>query len=96
MEKTVMEKIKLSDGREVEVLSFAIASSGYMFIRVNMSLGEAAAAFSHGTDRIIYYPEDNDAIAISGFTELAYIVNEQDCVRVALIRPMEVEEVNNG
>ena len=29
-------------------------------------------------------------------TELAYIVNEQDCVRVALVRPMEVEEVNNG
>ena len=92
-----MEKIILSDGREVEVISFAIASSGHMFIRVNMSLGEAAAAFAHGTDRIIYEPEDNDAIAISGFTELAYIVNEQECVRVALIRPMQIEGVvNNG
>lgn len=91
-----MDKIKLSDGREFEVISFAISSSGHMFIRVNMSLGEAAAAFSHGTERIIYEPEDGNTIAISGWTELAYIVNEQDCVRVALIRPMEVEEVNNG
>ena len=34
-----MEKIKLSDGRDAEVLSFAIASSGHMFIRVkNLSL----------------------------------------------------------
>lgn len=91
-----MDKITLSDGRQFDVGSFAIASSGHMFIRVNMSLGEAAAAFSHGTDRIIYEPEDNDAIAISGFTELAYIVNEQDCVRVALVRPMQIEGVNNG
>ena len=91
-----MDKVTLSDGRQFEVGSFAIASSGHMFIRVNMSLGEAAAAFSHGTERIIYEPEDGNAIAISGWTELAYIVNEQDCVRVALIRPIEVEEVNNG
>lgn len=91
-----MDKVTLSDGRQFEVGSFAIASSGHMFIRVAMSLGEAAAAFSHGTDRIIYEPEDNDAIAISGFTELAYIVNESDCVRVALIRPMQIEGVNNG
>lgn len=91
-----MEKVTLSDGRQFEVDSFAIASSGHMFIRVAMSLGEAAAAFSHGTERIIYEPEDGKAIAVSGWTELSYIVNEQDCVRVALIRPMEVEEVNNG
>lgn len=91
-----MDKVTLSDGRQFEVGSFAIASSGHMFIRVKMSLGEAAAAFSHGTDRIIYEPEDNDAIAISGFTELAYIVNESDCVRVALIRPLQIEGVNNG
>lgn len=91
-----MDKITLSDGRQFDVGSFAIASSGHMFIRVNMSLGEAAATFSHGTDRIIYEQEDGNAIAISGWTELSYIVNEQDCVRVALIRPMEVEEVNNG
>lgn len=91
-----MDKVTLSDGRQFEVGSFAIASSGHMFIRVNMSLGEAAAAFSHGTERIIYEPEDGNAIAISGWTELAYIVNEQDCVRVALVRPMQIEGVNNG
>lgn len=89
-----MEKIKLSDGREFEVGSFAIATSGHMFIRVNMSLGEAAEAFSHGTEKIVYMPEDQDAIAINGFTQLEYIVNEQDCVRVALTRPLDVEEFN--
>ena len=89
-----MDKITLSDGRKMEVGSFAIASSGHMFIRVKMSLGEAAAAFSKGTDRIIYEPEDQDAVAINGFTELAYIVNEPDCVRVALTRPLEMESIN--
>lgn len=91
-----MESITLSDGREIPVISFAIATSGHMFIRVAMNMGEAAAAFSHGTDRIIYEPEDGNAISISGWTELSYIVNEQDCVRVALMRPLDVEEVNNG
>lgn len=91
-----MEKIKLSDGREAEVLSFAIASSGHMFIRVKMSIGEAYNFFSSGTDRIIYTQEEGNAIAISGFSELAYIVNESECVRVALLRPMQIEEVNNG
>lgn len=89
-----MEKIKLSDGREVEVISFAIASSGHMFIRVNMNMGEAYSFFSSGTDKITYIPEEGDAISIGGFTELAYIVNEQDCVRVALVRPMQIEGVN--
>lgn len=91
-----METITLSDGREIPVLSFAIASSGHMFVRVNMGIGEAAAAFSSGTDRIIYHPEDGDAIALTGWTELAYIVNEQDCVRVALVRPLDITEVNDG
>ena len=88
-----MEKVKLSDGREFEVGSFSIASSGHMFIRVKMGLGEAAAAFSSGTDRIVYCPEDQDEIPINGYTNLAYIVNEPDCVRVALTRPI-VEEIN--
>lgn len=91
-----MEKIKLSDGREYEALSFAIASSGHMFIRVKMDIGQAYAAFSYGTDRIVYTPEDGDGIVINGFTELAYIVNEQDCVRVALVRPLDVQGVGNG
>ena len=91
-----MEKIRLSDGREIEVKSFAIASSGHMFVRVNMTLGEAAAAFSSGTDRIEYYPEDGDAVALNGWTQLAYIVNEEDCVRAALVRPMDIEGLNNG
>ena len=91
-----MEKIILSDGREVEVISFAIASSGHMFIRVKMSIGEAYTFVSSGTDRIVYTQENGEAIAIGGFSELAYIVNEQDCVRVALIRPMQIEGVNNG
>lgn len=89
-----MEKIRLLDGREVEVISFAIASSGHMFIRVNMNMGEAYSFFSSGTDKITYIPEEGDAIAIGGFTELAYIVNETDCVRVALVRPMQIEGVN--
>jgi hypothetical protein len=89
-----MERIRLSDGREVEVISFAIASSGYMFIRVNMNMGEAYSFFSSGTDKITYIPEEGDAISIGGFTELAYIVNETDCVRVALVRPMQIEGVN--
>ena len=89
-----MDKITLSNGNQHYVDSFAIASSGHMFIRVRMSLADAAVAFANGTDRIVYQPEDGDAIAINGFTELAYIVNESDCVRVALIRPLDMEEVN--
>jgi hypothetical protein len=89
-----MERIWLSDGREVEVISFAIASSGYMFIRVNMNMGEAYSFFSSGTEKITYFPEEENAISIGGFTELAYIVNETDCVRVALVRPMQIEGVN--
>ena len=88
-----MEKIKLSDGREVEVISFAIASSGHMFIRVKMPMNQAAIEFSHGTEHIIYEPEEQPPIAINGFSELAYIVNESECVRVALIRPMDIQEV---
>lgn len=93
-----METIRLSDGREFEVLSFATAgpSNAYLFIRVKMGFSEAAVEFSHGTDRIEYYPADGAAIALHGWTNLAYIVKEEDCVRVALTRPMNVEAVNNG
>ena len=52
-----METITLSDGRKIGIISFAIASSGHMYIRVNMSLGEAASFFSSGTDRIVYKSE---------------------------------------
>ena len=90
-----METITLSDGREFQVGSLAIASSGHLFIRVNMNLFEAAREFASGTDRIIYTQEDGESIVINGFTELAYIVNEADCVRVALVRPA-IEGLNNG
>lgn len=89
-----MDKITLSDGRQFEVGSFAIASSGHMFIRVKMNIGDAYREFSHGTERITYEPEDQDGVIINGFTELAYIVNEQDCVRVALLRPLDMEDLN--
>ena len=91
-----MDKITLSSGNQHDVDSFGISSSGHMFIRVRMSMAEAAVAFANGTDRIIYQPEDGDAIAINGFSQLDYIVNESDCVRVALVRPLDMEEVNNG
>ena len=65
-----MESITLSDGREIPVISFAIATSGHMFIRVAMNMGEAFQAFSSGTDRIIYNQGDGERIMISGFTSL--------------------------
>ena len=89
-----MESITLSDGREIPIISFAIATSGHMFIRVAMNMGEAFQTFSSGTDKIIYNQGDGERIMISGFTSLEYIVNEQDCVRVALMRPLDVEEVH--
>ena len=88
-----MDKIKLADGREFDALSFGISHAGYLFIRVQMSMGEAAEAFSHGTDRIIYEPDGGGPKAISGFTKLEYIVNEDSCVRVAITRPMEFEDI---
>lgn len=88
-----MDKITLSDGRQFDVETFAIASSGHMFIRVKMPLFQAATEFAHGTERIVYEPEEQPPIAINGFSELAYIVNESECVRVALIRPMDIQEV---
>lgn len=91
-----MEKIVLSNGKEYDAISVGMAHSGHLFIRVQMSLSKAATAFSKGTDRIIYYPTDKNPVVISGFTELAYIVNENDCVRVALTRPLVEELLENG
>ena len=87
-----MSKIKLSDGREIEVISFGIASSGYMFIRVPMSMVEAIQFFSSGTDVITYYEENGESRRFRGFTSLAYCVNEGYQVRVALVRPAEFWE----
>ena len=84
-------KIKLSDGREIEVISFGIASSGYMFIRVAMSMIEAIQFFSTGTDTITYEAGEESHRFI-GFTNLAYVVNEVTNVRVALVRPAEFWE----
>ena len=80
-------KIKLSDGREIEVISFGIASSGYMFIRVEMSMVDAIQYFSTGTDVIEY-----EGRRFIGFTNLAYVVHEVTNVRVALVRPAEFWE----
>ena len=86
-----MNKIKLSDGRELEVLSFGIASSGYMFIRVEMSMVDAIQYFSTGTD-VITYEAGEESRRYVGFTNLAYVVNETTNVRVALVRPAEFWE----
>ena len=93
-----MEKIVLANQEEVECVSFALASVGYLFIRVRMSLAEAASFFSdpEKLSLIRYVTEDGNAIAISNFTELAYIVREDDVVRIALQQPVQyVEEVGN-
>ena len=81
-----MQKVILSDGREIEVISFGIASSGYMFIRVAMSMIEAIQFFSTGTD-VITYEAGGESRRYVGFTNLAYVVDEQTNVRVALVRP---------
>lgn len=86
-----MQKVILSDGREIEAISFGIASSGYMFIRVLMSKDEAIQYFSTGTD-VITYEAGGESRRYVGFTNLAYVVNEVTNVRVALVRPAEFWE----
>ena len=86
-----MGKVILSDGRELEVLSFGISSSGHMFIRVQMSMSEASEYFSMGTD-IVTYEAGGESRRYVGFTNLAYVVNEVTNVRVALVRPAEFWE----
>ena len=87
-----MDKVLLSDGRELDVISFAISTAGYLFIRVSMSIADAFNYFSIGTDVIIYEPKDAESRRVLGFTNIAYIVNEENCVRVALVRPAEFWE----
>lgn len=89
-----MEKIILSDGRELAVQTFGIDGGGGMHIRLAMPMVEAITALSSGTDRIIYDPGDGQVIAINGFTKLDYIANEQDTVRVVLSRPLDLEVLN--
>ena len=91
-----MDKIRLANGSEHECVSFGLASVGYLFIRVRMTLAEAATTFGANTERIEYHPEGGDPIAINGFTQLDYIVNEGDCVRVALRQPVDVEAVGDA
>lgn len=91
-----MERIKLADGRELEVITFAVSSNGSMFVRVAMTLGEAAAVFANNTDTITYMPSEGNHKILRGWSKLAYIVNEEGCVRVALERPFDIEEVING
>ena len=86
-----MQKVILSDGREIEAISFGIASSGYMFIRVEMSMVDAIQYFSTGTD-VITYEAGEESRRYVGFTNLAYVVNEVTNVRVALVRPAEFWE----
>ena len=86
-----MGKVILSNGMETPVVSFGIASSGYMFIRVAMNMIEAIQFFSTGTDTITYEAGEESRRFI-GFTNLAYVVNEVTNVRVALVRPAEFWE----
>lgn len=86
-----MGKVILSNGMETPVVSFGIATSGYMFIRVAMSMIEAIQFFSTGTDTITYEAGEESRRFI-GFTNLAYVVNEESNVRVALVRPAEFWE----
>lgn len=99
MEEDRRDRIKLADNAEYECISFALASVGYLYIRVDMSLTDAARLFSDSEklDRIEFHPSaDGEPICITGFTQLDYIVNEGDCVRVALRRPVQFEEVQSG
>lgn len=91
------DKIRLNDGTELDCISFATASVGILFIRVNLSLVEAVQVFSNkeNLSTITYVPAaDGKPFSISNFTELAYIVNEADCVRIALQQPVMIEEVH--
>ena len=92
-----MDKIRLNDGTELECVSFATASVGILFIRVKLSLVDAVQAFSNkeNLSTITYIPAaDGEPFSISNFTELAYIVNEADCVRIALQQPVRIQEVH--
>ena len=92
-----MDKIRLNDGTELDCVSFATTSVGMLFIRVNLTLVDAVQVFSNkeNISTITYVPAaDGEPFSISNFTELAYIVNEADCVRVALQQPVRIQEVH--
>ena len=94
-----MDKIILNNNSVYDCVSFALASVGYLYIRVNMTLAEAATVFGNSEDvsRIEFHPDaGGDPICILGFTQLDYIVNEGDCVRVALKQPVQYGEVQYG
>ena len=93
------EKIRLANGTEHECISFALASVGILMIRVNMTLVEAATVFGNkdALSTITYIPgDDGPSHALKNFTHLSYIVDEGDCIRVALQQPIEFEEVGNA
>lgn len=99
MEENNRDTIRLADNAEYACISFALASVGYLYIRVNMSLADAARLFSdpERLERIEFRPTaGGDPVCILGFTQLDYIVNEGDCVRVALKQPVQFEEVQSG
>ena len=87
-----MGKVTLSDGREYETVFFGITSGGIMMISVEMDIGETYNAFSSGTDVITYELEEVPPKRFKGFTKLEYIVNETNCSRVALTRPLLEED----
>ena len=92
-----MDKIRLNDGTELDCISFATASVGLLFIRVNLSLVDAVQVFSNkeNLSNITYIPcSGGTPFSVSNFTELAYIVNEADCIRVALQQPVMIQEVH--
>lgn len=91
-----MDKVRLANGKEYKCISFGVANVGYLFIRVDMTLSKAATTFGANTERIEYHPEGGDPIAINGFTQLDYIVNEGDCVRVALKQPVNMEAIGDA
>lgn len=93
-----MEKVVLANGKEIKCLSFALASVGILFIRVDMTISQAAKLFSdpEKLSTIKYLTQDGKTYSISNYTELAYITNEGDCVRVALQQPVRIEEVQDG
>lgn len=86
-----MGEITLADGRTTNTASFGISTSGYMFIRVAMSMTEAVEFFSSGTETITY-TSGEESHTFNGFTNLSYVVNEGNLSRVALTRHAEFWE----
>ena len=93
------EKIRLANGAEYECSFFGLASVGILMIQVNMSFVEAATVFGNKdalTTITHIYGGDGPTHTLKNFTKLAYIVDDGDCIRVALQQPIEFEEVGNA